>query len=107
MILIYAALVMSSIGKINVTLNNCEPGDRALRLLPMDGEPWQKRAKRAGLSQKDLARLLGVAENTVSLQLRGRWQSGTPRYVKTAIRAWEMLPQAQREALLDGAEDES
>ncbi|MBN6822856.1 hypothetical protein JRF84_25155 [Methylobacterium organophilum] len=58
------------------------------------------------MSQKDLARLLGVHENTVSNQLRGKWESGTPRYVKTLIRAWEMLPQAQREALMDGAEDE-
>ncbi|WP_449411129.1 helix-turn-helix domain-containing protein [Methylobacterium komagatae] len=89
-----------------MALIDCGAGGDGLSRDAMDNEPWQKRAKRAGLSQKELARLLGVAENTVSLQLRGRWQSGTPRYVKTLIRAWEMLSQAQREALMDGADDE-
>ncbi len=89
-----------------MALIDCADEGTPLTAAVVDNEPWQKRAKRAGLSQKDLARLLGVAENTVSLQLRGKWQSGTPRYVKTLIRAWEMLPQAQREALMDGAEDE-
>jgi predicted transcriptional regulator len=72
----------------------------------MENEPWQRRAKRAGLSQKELARLMGVAENTVSLQLRGKWQSGTPQYVKLIIRMWERLPQADREAILDAGEDD-
>lgn len=89
-----------------MALINCAETEAQLSPSLVDNEPWQKRAKRAGLSQKELARLLGVAENTVSLQLRGRWQSGTPRYVKTLIRAWEMLPQSAREALMDGAEDE-
>ncbi len=89
-----------------MTLIDCAEATSALTAEPMDNEPWQKRAKRAGLSQKDLARLLGVAENTVSLQLRGKWQSGTPRYVKTVIRMWERLPQAEREAIIDGAADD-
>ena len=70
----------------------------------VDNDPWQKRAKKAGLSQKALARLLGVSENTVSLQLRGKWQSGIPRYVMFAIRAWERLPQKDRDELDDLAE---
>lgn len=70
----------------------------------MDGEPWQRRLKRAGLTQKMLAGLLGVAENTVSQQLRGKWQSGIPRYVKAVIWAWERLPQKDREAMLDASE---
>jgi hypothetical protein len=66
----------------------------------MENEPWQQRARLAGLSQKTLAKLLGVAENTVSSQLRGKWQSGTPQYVKTMILAWERLsPDARRELL--------
>jgi transcriptional regulator with XRE-family HTH domain len=73
----------------------------------MDNEPWQRRAKRAGLSQKDLARLLGVAENTVSRQLRGKWADGAiPRYVVNFIRAWERLSAADRAALLDDPEGE-
>ncbi|KRE07496.1 hypothetical protein ASE63_22620 [Bosea sp. Root381] len=71
----------------------------------MDNEPWQKRAKLAGLSQKTLARLLGVAENTMSQQLRGKWQSGTPRYVMFAILAWERLPQPAKEELIHWAEE--
>lgn len=93
-------------GKINVALIHCANEAEPISPASVDNEPWQKRAKKAGLSQKGLARLLGVAENTVSLQLRGRWQSGTPRYVKTLIRAWELLPQAQRDVLMDGVEED-
>jgi len=70
----------------------------------MDNEPWQKRAKRAGLSQKMLAKILGVSENTVSMQLRGKWQSGTPRYVKTVILAWEALPIDAKDRIVEAAE---
>lgn len=74
----------------------------------MDNEPWQRRAKLAGLSQKMLARLLGVTENTVSMQLRGKWQSGeTPAYVKTVILAWERLSPSAREELLEISEREA
>jgi transcriptional regulator with XRE-family HTH domain len=73
----------------------------------MDNEPWQRRAKLAGLSQKTLAKLLGVAENTVSLQLRGKWATGTPQYVKTVILAWERLSPEAREALLAAADDKT
>lgn len=57
----------------------------------VDNEPLQMRAKQAGLAQKRLAQILGVSENTASLQLRGKWESGTPRYVIAAIIAWELL----------------
>lgn len=73
----------------------------------MDNEPWQRRAKLAGLSQKTLAKLLGVAENTVSLQLRGKWATGTPQYVKTVILAWERLSPEARESLLSAADDKT
>ncbi|WP_188907973.1 helix-turn-helix domain-containing protein [Aureimonas endophytica] len=72
----------------------------------MDDEPWQQRAKRAGLTQKRLAALLGVAPNTVSRQLRGQFGSEVPRYVKTVIRAYEMLPQREREELSRLAESD-
>lgn len=70
----------------------------------MENEPWQRRAKLAGLSQITLAKLLGVAPNTVSLQLRGKWQTGVPQYVKTVILAWERLSPAARAELLDLAD---
>lgn len=82
----------------------CESPRSPVSLRPMDEEPWQIRLKRAGLSQKMLARLLGVAENTVSLQLRGKWQSGVPGYVKTVIRMWELLPQKDRETIMDSTD---
>ena len=66
----------------------------------MEGEPLQRRARTAGLSQKVLASLLCVTENTASLQLRGKWASGTPRYVIAAIVAWELLSHDQRQRWL-------
>lgn len=68
---------------------------------PMEGAPLQIRAKRAGLPQKLLARILGVSENTASLQLREKWESGTPRYVVAAITAWELMSHDQRMEWLD------
>lgn len=87
-----------------MALISCGMEAGALSKAPMDDEPWQRRAKMAGLNQKTLAHLLGVAENTVSLQLRGRWQSGTPQYVKTVIRAWERLSPDARQELLQAVE---
>lgn len=82
-----------------MTLIDCAAGAARLPARIVENAPWQIRAKRAGLSQKELARLIGVAENTVSQQLRGRWQSGVPQYVKAIIVAWELLPQEGRDAL--------
>lgn len=70
----------------------------------MDNEPWQKRAKRAGLTQKTLASLLGVSENTVSMQLRGKWATGTPQYVQFAILMWELSSQETKDRVLEWAE---
>lgn len=65
----------------------------------MDGEKWQRRAKDAGLSQRQLARLLGYTDFTVSRQLRGLTTDGeVPRHVIAAIIAWEMMTPEQREA---------
>jgi len=82
-----------------VALIYCAPSDGSVRAGVVENAPWQIRAKRAGLSQKELATLLGVADNTVSLQLRGRWKSGIPQYVQFAIIAWEKLSQDGRDAL--------
>ena len=82
-----------------MTMKDCEAGDAPVNIEAMDNEPWQQRARMAGLNQKMLAKLLGVSENTVSQQLRGKWQSGTPQYVKTVILAWAHLPPEAREKL--------
>ncbi|MFG1388859.1 helix-turn-helix domain-containing protein [Xanthobacter versatilis] len=70
----------------------------------MDGEPWQQRARRAGLTQKKLAALLGVHENTVSKQLREQWATGIPKYVKFAILMWEKSSQDVKNQMLEWAE---
>ena len=64
----------------------------------MDNEPWQVRAKRAGLSQATLATLSGHAPMTISRQLRGQWKSGVPKHVIALIEAWEMMTPELREA---------
>ena len=90
-------------GKINVTAIHCAGGPDAVPGA-MDNEPWQKRAKRAGLNQKTMASLLGLAPNTVSQQLRGKWQTGTPKYVQFAILIWEQSSQETKDKMLDWAE---
>lgn len=69
-------------------------------LPPVDNEPWQKRARRAGLSQAELAILAGKRENAISEGLRGKGKGGVPTYLKTIIRLWELAPLAQKEAIL-------
>ena len=73
----------------------------------MEKTPWQQRAKAAGLKQKLLARLLGLYEITVSRQLRGRWQSGTPKATIAAILAWEIMSPEQREQWIEQVERET
>lgn len=75
-----------------------------LRSRPMEHHPWQRRARAAGLTQKMLAGLLGHAETTISRQLRGRWESGTPLHVKSAILAWELMSDEQRAAWISAVE---
>lgn len=77
-------------------LTNCGAGGRAVRRRSMDNEPWQRRAKDAGLSQVTLARLLGRPVNTISRQIRGEAGS-VPQHLIAVIIAWEMLTPEQRE----------
>jgi predicted transcriptional regulator len=51
--------------------------------------PWQQRLKALGLTQKEFAALTGLAENTVSRQMRGDWDM--PLYVKSLICALEVI----------------
>lgn len=57
-------------------------------------ENWRDRARNAGLTQRMLARLTGVHENTVSRQFKGDWD--LPQYVKSAVVAWEIMTEEQR-----------
>lgn len=61
---------------------------------------WGRRARDAGLDQKTLATLTGLAPNSVSRGLRGEWESGVPTYFLTIIMAWELLNHDQRETLV-------
>lgn len=76
-------------------LTICGAGDRGLRRRPMDNEPWQRRAKDAGLTQVKLARLLGRPVNTISRQIRGE-NGGVPQHLIAVIVAWEMMTPDQR-----------
>jgi len=58
---------------------------------PMDGKPWQVRAKEAGLTQRTLARIAGKPENTVSRQLRGEFGDDAFGYLVALILAWECM----------------
>jgi hypothetical protein len=72
-----------------------------VRANDMEHHPWQRRSRAAGLSQRTLSYLLGFAEITVSRQLRGHWESGTPDHVIAAILAWEIMTLEQREKWLE------
>jgi hypothetical protein len=77
----------------------CEGHETPVATPVMEYELWQMRARNVGLSQRLIARLCGTSEVAVSAQLRGIWKSGTPEYVKTIIRSWEMLSTEQRAKL--------
>lgn len=77
-------------------LTICGSGSRGLRRRSMDNEPWQRRAKDAGLSQVTLARLLGRPVNTISRQIRGE-HGDVPQHLIAVIIAWEMMTPEQRD----------
>lgn len=85
---------------------DCEPLADGLPVAPVDNEPWQKRARRAGLTQAELARLAGARENTVSEGLRGKGKGGVPTYLKSLIRLWEASDRKAREAILANPDGE-
>jgi len=60
---------------------------------------WGLRADAAGLDQKTLARLAGVAPNSVGRGLRGEVGDGSvPGYLRALIVAWELMAPEQRAA---------
>lgn len=73
-----------------MTLTACRDGKDRATPAPMEGTPWQIRAKAAGLNQKDLARIADKPENTISRQLRGEFGE-VPGYLIALILAWESM----------------
>lgn len=88
-----------------MTLTACLDGDQAATAPPMEGTPWQIRAKQLGLNQRRLARLTGKPENTISRQMRGEFGE-VPGYLVAIIMAWEYLGPGAREAWADAVERE-
>ncbi|MTJ93596.1 MAG: hypothetical protein F8N36_12130 [Desulfovibrio sp.] len=69
--------------------------------------PWQRRAIAAGLVQRTLAILTGHDVTTISRQLRGYWQSGIPKHIRSMIIAWEIMKPDQRKEWLTRVESEA
>lgn len=81
-----------------MALIDCVKRAEAVPVVAVKNTPWQIRLKAAGLTQKRLALLLGVSENTVSRQMKGDWDM--PGYVVALLLAWELMTDAQRDELL-------
>lgn len=56
--------------------------------------PWQIRLRAAALTQKGLAMMLDISENTVSRQMKGDWP--VAGYVEAFVGAWEIMTPEQR-----------
>jgi hypothetical protein len=72
-----------------------------------ENHPWQLRARKAGLTQRMLARITGFRESTVSSQLRGHWTNGVPQHIRAIIIAWEAMATDQRLSWLAQMEAEA
>lgn len=94
-------MALFGIGVLIFEMADCELLADGLPVEPVKNEPWQKRARRAGLTQSELATLAGVRENTVSDGLRGLTKDGSvPLYLQTIICLWEISDRSAREAML-------
>lgn len=83
-----------------MTVADCAVAADGLPVAPVKNDPWQIRARRAGLSQAELARLAGRNENAISEGLQGKKKGGVPIYLRTIIRLWEVSDRKAREAIL-------
>lgn len=81
-----------------MTLMDCESGGQRLGVAVVKNTPLQMRLKAAGMTQKRFAQILGVAENTVSRQMKGDWDM--PGYVIAVLTAWEVMSPELRERWL-------
>ena len=83
---------------------DCAAQAGGLPVAAVENEPWQKRARRAGLTQAELAQLAGKRENAISEGLRGKGKGGVPVYLRSLIRLWEVADRKEREAILNNPE---
>ena len=81
-------------------MTDCTPTLEAVSASAVKNDPWQIRARRAGLSQAELARLAGRNETAVSEGLQGKKKGGVPVYLRTIIRLWEVSDRKARETIL-------
>lgn len=58
------------------------------------------------MTQRLLAKLLGISDVSISQSLRGRRLRGVPRYLKAVVCAWEIMTPAQRHAWVAAMEAE-
>lgn len=70
-----------------------------LVVAPVNNTAGQLKLKAVGLTQKRLAQILGIAENTVSRQMKGDWE--VPGYVEAVVAAWEIMHDHDRERWFD------
>jgi hypothetical protein len=81
--------------KIHMALIDCaNPAEPLPVAAVTKNTPWQTRLRAAALNQKELASMLGIAENTVSRQMKGDWP--VAGYVEAFVEAWELMTPAQR-----------
>jgi hypothetical protein len=78
-----------------VALIDCATPGEPLTVRPVKNTPWQLMLKDAGLSQKGLAAMLRVTENTISRQMKG--DLAVPGYVSAFIAAWRIMSDRDRE----------
>jgi hypothetical protein len=78
-----------------MTLIDCATPEQPLTVAPVTkNTAWQARLRAAALNQKTLAAMLGIAENTMSRQMKGDWP--VAGYVVAFVEAWEIMTAEQR-----------
>lgn len=77
-----------------MALIDCATPGEPLSAALVKNTPWQTRLRAAALNQKTLASMLGIAENTVSRQMKGDWP--VAGYVEAFVEAWEIMTLDQR-----------
>lgn len=57
--------------------------------------PWQQRLKAAGLTQRKLASLMAIPDNTISRQMKGEFN--VAGYTEAVVAAWEVMTPEDRQ----------
>lgn len=77
-----------------MTLIDCANPATPLTGAMVTGTTWQARLKAAGLTQRKLAALMDMPDNTISRQMKGDWD--VPGYTEAVVTAWEIMSDADR-----------